>query len=55
MIRLNWEECALLILFAALAGNFIEKGNYWVVGAALTMVAALAVSGARRSPQESST
>jgi hypothetical protein len=52
MVRFTWEEVALIILFSAVIGGSITKGNWWTVATAATFVGFIVTAGARApSPQ----
>lgn len=51
MIRLNWEEALLLVLFSSMLGTMLTEGKYWSAAACAVWVALLLTAGSRR-PQD---
>lgn len=55
MIRLNWEETGLVILFSSIVGASIVQGHWGALAGAALFVAALVASGARNPPTPGAT
>lgn len=52
MIKLNWEEVLLTVLFSAILGAMIQQEKWWPAAASAVWVAVILAAGYRR-PQGS--
>lgn len=51
MIRINWEEVPLIVLFSAMMGAMLTQEKYWAAAACAAWVGFMLFAASRR-PQE---
>lgn len=48
MIRINWEEIFLVVLFAAMTGSMLEKEKWWAAASCAVWTGFLLFAASRR-------